>query len=402
MRWARTAMFVFILPLTGVAQGNQRCTAEDALLALLREYEIAQRGDTNRGPDNPLREFPARFLAVARTHPGSPVECAALGWIIGHGPGGPHADGRPEVNATVEAAIEILSRDYVRDAAIGPVCTDLVYHIRSKAAEGLLRRVIGQNPGREARGLACLSLARCLGALSESGLQRRLNPATGGFLDRPLVKRLRDSDPEALHREAEAFLSRVVKQYADVEYHGERLGEIARRERSEFRDLAIGQKAPEITGEDLDGRPMKLSDYRGKVIVLNFSSHEYCGICRAYYPFERSLVERLKDRSSERVAAGRGLEPRRRRPGQDRGRGRRQVSFWAGAQARTGLGRRGEGSQVTWLHLGTPGADPGRGGRSAGRRTLFEASDPERGENRARSQSARSDAVHRAHPRRGG
>ena len=41
---------------------------------------------------------------------------------------------------------------------------------------------------------------------------------------------------------------------------------------------------------------MKLSDYRGKVAVLNFASHEYCGVCRASYPFERSLVERLKAR----------------------------------------------------------------------------------------------------------
>jgi hypothetical protein len=33
---------------------------------------------------------------------------------------------------------------------------------------------------------------------------------------------------------------------------------------------AVGQPAPEITGEDLDGIPFRLSDYRGKVIVLDF------------------------------------------------------------------------------------------------------------------------------------
>jgi predicted Zn finger-like uncharacterized protein len=32
----------------------------------------------------------------------------------------------------------------------------------------------------------------------------------------------------------------------------------------------VGQQAPEIAGEDLDGRPFKLSDYRGKVVVLDF------------------------------------------------------------------------------------------------------------------------------------
>ena len=32
----------------------------------------------------------------------------------------------------------------------------------------------------------------------------------------------------------------------------------------------VGQLAPEIEGEDLDGIPFKLSDYRGKVVMLDF------------------------------------------------------------------------------------------------------------------------------------
>ena len=35
-------------------------------------------------------------------------------------------------------------------------------------------------------------------------------------------------------------------------------------------DLAIGKLAPEISGVDVDGRKFKLSDYRGKVVVLDF------------------------------------------------------------------------------------------------------------------------------------
>lgn len=37
--------------------------------------------------------------------------------------------------------------------------------------------------------------------------------------------------------------------------------------------LAMGTAAPEIVGEDLDGAPFKLSDYRGKVVVLDFWGH---------------------------------------------------------------------------------------------------------------------------------
>ena len=34
--------------------------------------------------------------------------------------------------------------------------------------------------------------------------------------------------------------------------------------------LAIGKAAPEIEGEDVDGKKFKLSEYRGKVVVLDF------------------------------------------------------------------------------------------------------------------------------------
>ena len=34
--------------------------------------------------------------------------------------------------------------------------------------------------------------------------------------------------------------------------------------------VAEGSLAPEIKGNDLDGAPFKLSDYRGKVVMLDF------------------------------------------------------------------------------------------------------------------------------------
>ena len=38
-------------------------------------------------------------------------------------------------------------------------------------------------------------------------------------------------------------------------------------------NLAIGKVAPDIVGEDIDGKKFKLSDYRGKVVVLDFWGH---------------------------------------------------------------------------------------------------------------------------------
>jgi len=36
------------------------------------------------------------------------------------------------------------------------------------------------------------------------------------------------------------------------------------------RGVAVGQVAPETEGRDLDDIPFKLSDYRGKVVLLDF------------------------------------------------------------------------------------------------------------------------------------
>jgi len=54
--------------------------------------------------------------------------------------------------------------------------------------------------------------------------------------------------------------------------------------------FTVGKQAPEIVGTNLDGEPMKLSDYRGKVVVLKFGG-AWCAICRAEYPYERFLLE---------------------------------------------------------------------------------------------------------------
>ncbi len=57
----------------------------------------------------------------------------------------------------------------------------------------------------------------------------------------------------------------------------------------------LGQPAPEIEGEDIDGKPLKLSDFRGKVVLLDFWGH-WCPHCRDLYPDLRKLTKRLGDK----------------------------------------------------------------------------------------------------------
>ena len=69
---------------------------------------------------------------------------------------------------------------------------------------------------------------------------------------------------------------------------------VSQQERlDELLNLAVGQAGSEIEGVDLSGKPLKLSDYKGKVVMLVFWG-TWCGPCMAEVPHERELVERYK------------------------------------------------------------------------------------------------------------
>ena len=73
-----------------------------------------------------------------------------------------------------------------------------------------------------------------------------------------------------LTKEAETYFDRVIDKFADVKRNDDTLGDMAKRELFELRNLAIGKVVPDIEGIDADGKKFKLSDYRGKVVLLDF------------------------------------------------------------------------------------------------------------------------------------
>ena len=63
----------------------------------------------------------------------------------------------------------------------------------------------------------------------------------------------------------------------------------------------IGQQAPEFTIKDENGRAVKLSDYRGKLVFLNFWA-TWCGPCVDEMPEMELMNKALKDRKFQMMA----------------------------------------------------------------------------------------------------
>ncbi len=58
-------------------------------------------------------------------------------------------------------------------------------------------------------------------------------------------------------------------------------------------DLSIGEAAPETISEDIEGKKVKLSDCKGKVVVLDFWG-TWCPPCKAMIPHARELVKKME------------------------------------------------------------------------------------------------------------
>lgn len=171
--------------------------------------------------------YAAAFMKLARQNPQDPVAVDALVWVAVNDRSGTEP----------ETALTLLRRDHLESEKLAAVCQSLVYSPWPQREE-FLREVSAKNPHHEVQGQACYALA--------------------------LV--LKDQTPA----QAEKLFNEVAAKYADVKSYRGTLGDAAKSQLYEMQNLAVGKAAPEIEGEDADGKKFKLSDYRGKVVMLDF------------------------------------------------------------------------------------------------------------------------------------
>ena len=174
-------------------------------------------------------------------------------------------------------ALAQIVRDHIASATLGPLCQRVSYGF-CQEYEPFLRAVLEKNPDRSVRGIACVSLAHFLHARAQRVELCREDHAAAkefaGLCGNEYLLALLARDPAKSMAEIEGLLARAAGEYGDVvDASGSKVGDRAALELFNIRNLAIGREAPYIEGEDQDGRRFKLSDYRGKVVFLDFWSY---------------------------------------------------------------------------------------------------------------------------------
>jgi thiol-disulfide isomerase/thioredoxin len=280
-----------------------------------------------------MRDLMDQALTLARSHPSQPEALTAPAWVARQmiSLSGEHIEERGDAAFRLLAEAPVLDDEAIVPAILnaelaGPRCPEI---------EPFLRSVLSRSRNRRLLALAQFYLGRYLAEMARMP-DRLVSPISGAEMAKSLPKdrldRYRAIDGPKLRREAEALLEQVIREDADVRIRPKipPLGELATGDLYRIRHLSPGQPAPELVGEDIDGVPIRLSDFRGKVVVLSFWA-TWCGPCMELVGEEKALVAAMKGRPFALVGVN-GDEEADRAKVKDavRKEGITWRSFWAG------------------------------------------------------------------------
>ena len=279
----RLGVFILLLCLSVAPAQDKAATPAAQYEALLKERQDGQDDLLKASTPEERKEIqarmatvPLRLLALAEENPKDPIAVEVLIKTFTSANGTAFPTGGKD--APGERALALLQRDHVRSERLGPICQHVLYGFH-RSRETFLRAVLEANPHRDVQGLACLSLAQYLiDRLNRLNLlpdSPELTERYHRVFGKEYVEELRQQDQAAFAREAESLFARAAKEYGDVEIpviyfgSGGKVGQKANQELFKIRNLAVGKQAPDIEGEDQEGKRFKLSDYRGKVVLLD-------------------------------------------------------------------------------------------------------------------------------------
>jgi len=180
----------------------------------------------------PTKQFVGQAQELAAEHAGKDAAVPFLGFILKYA---------SNERAAVKKAIATLASDHATSTAIGGVLPHVGNAMRFGAKDqvmALLDAVATSHPDAD---------TKAQGLIARGGL------------------RLATAQTDDERKAAEADLRAVATTTKNEELIAQ-----AKDALFEIENLQVGCKSPEIEGVDTDGVPFKLSDYRGKVVLLDF------------------------------------------------------------------------------------------------------------------------------------
>lgn len=197
---------------------------------------------------NELRpKIAAKSLALAKENPKDDIGLAALIDAYAEGSG----------TAIQEEARRLITEYHYANPKIEQSLPNIA-QVDEMFDLTFLKKVIEKNPSKTAKALASYYLAK--GTLSE---------AEGA--------KIKEADIQPKLKEAIAAFEKLSQDYGDMELNvlrgREKASELAKKEIEQIKKSPIGKVTPEIAAEDIDGVNFKISEYRGKVVLLDFWGH---------------------------------------------------------------------------------------------------------------------------------
>ena len=235
-------------------------TADEAPTAAAQQYQALVDEFEEEGG---ARTFAKRFLALADVHPQDPAAVSSLLWVA------ENVRGRTETTR----ALKLLQSRHIDSKQLGSALKT-VARSRSPAAEKVLRMAMEKSPHEEIKARACYFLAQLLEAeasvMNQLQASPELAPRVLQYYGKDYGKHLASLKPKVVEKRTAAVYKTMLASFAAVKFDDVTLGKIAKDALFRLRHLSVGRVAPDIKGEDTAGKPFKLSEYRGKVVMLVF------------------------------------------------------------------------------------------------------------------------------------
>ncbi|MCI0339621.1 MAG: redoxin domain-containing protein [Planctomycetales bacterium] len=184
---------------------------------------------------HPASEYVPRFRDLAARARGTKTALDSHVWLLGNSGG----MGEPDPKLVAETTDTVLA-DFIASPDLEDFAKRIAsYPLPPEKADSAYRLVVDRSPHRKVKAAAMLSRANAILQDASASDDRK--------------------------SEGASLMASLIKDFSDTPYGAEANGFLFEKER-----LQLGMEIPDFEATDQDGMKFRLSEYRGKIVVVDF------------------------------------------------------------------------------------------------------------------------------------